>query len=227
LNDLFYNNKNELGEILGIEKQKALDSFMDALISSFEKRYSEHLKFLNKISAAVKHVCSVLDLQRQYLGEKSSPLKKDINLFTMINDTLVMMSDNLKKRDINARLNTNNKILTVSGDQTALMRVFINLIQNVCEAFDIKEYAENRMLKIKLTSSKIKKVIKITFTDNAVGFNPEYSEKLFERGYTSKTNGSGIGLHECRDIVQTHGGKMTIESKGKNKGSTTTIKFPL
>ena len=227
LNDLFYNNKNELEKILGSKKQKALDSFMEALISSFEKRYSDHLEFLDKISAAVKHVCSVLDLQRQYLGEKSSPLKQEINLTTMINDTLLMMSDSLRKRNIHVSLDTNDKKLIISGDQTALMRVFLNLIKNICEAYDAQEPSENRKLIVKLASDKVKKSIKITFTDNAIGFNPEYSEKLFERGYTSKTNGSGIGLHECRDIVEAHGGHMLIESKGENKGSTTIIEFPL
>ena len=227
LNDLFYNDRDELEEILGTEKQKALSSFMEALVSSFEKRYSSHLKFLDKISAAVKHVCSVLDLQRQYLGEKSSPLKKDINLVRMINDTLVMMSDSLKKRNIHVSMDKGGGNLNIAGDQTGLMRVFLNLIKNICEAFDAQEYTTNRTLKVKLSLVRAPKAIKITFTDNAIGFNPKYSEKLFERGYTSKTNGSGIGLHECRDIVESHGGQMKIESKGENKGSTTIIEFPL
>jgi signal transduction histidine kinase len=71
-----------------------------------------------------------------------------------------------------------------------------------------------------------KKEIIIVFSDNGIGFSPEMEEKLFERGFTTKRTGSGIGLYECRSIIESHGGTITIESKGIGTGASTIIKLP-
>jgi signal transduction histidine kinase len=161
------------------------------------------------------------------LKENASPLATKINLATIISDTLVMLSGNLKKKDIEVGFEVEDKNLNISGDQTRLMRVFLNIIKNVCEAFDEKESAgTGRMLKIDLMADKDKREIKVVFSDNGIGFAAGTGEKFFERGFTSKTNGFGIGLHECRSIIESHGGTMTMESEGMNTGAATVITFP-
>ena len=67
----------------------------------------------------------------------------------------------------------------------------------------------------------------ITFTDNGAGFSEEVGGRLFERGFTTKPNGSGIGLHECRSIIASHGGSIAMESEGGNSGATTIVTLPL
>jgi signal transduction histidine kinase len=227
LRDLFNSSEDKLIQVFGEEKQRALNNFMKALITSFEDRRARELEFSGKISSAVGHVCSVLDLQRHYLKENASPLATKINLATIISDTLVMLSGNLKKKDIEVGFEVEDKNLNISGDQTRLMRVFLNIIKNVCEAFDEKESAgTGRMLKIDLMADKDKREIKVVFSDNGIGFAAGTGEKFFERGFTSKTNGFGIGLHECRSIIESHGGTMTMESEGMNTGAATVITFP-
>jgi len=62
---------------------------------------------------------------------------------------------------------------------------------------------------------------------NGIGFEAGSGEKLFERGFTSKVNGSGIGLHECRSIIESHDGTITMKSEGINTGAATIITFPI
>jgi PAS domain S-box-containing protein len=227
LRDMLASNEQEIVKVFGKEKQQALGNFMNALISSFEKRNTNHLEFLEKMSAAVGHVCSVLDLQRHYLREDASPLATKINLSIIINDALVMMSGSLQKRSIQVSLNAGGRKQRISGDQTRLIRVFVNIIKNTCEAFDEVESQDNRKLEISITPDESKKEIKVVFLDNAIGFSPKISKELFKRGFTTKFNGSGIGLHECRSIIESHGGTTTIESNGINTGALTVIKLPL
>lgn len=227
LHDLFIDVEQELINVLGAEKQRALDDFIKALASSLEERNANYLDFTKKMSAAVGHVCSVLDLQRHYLGEKTSPLATKINLLTIVNDTLVMLADNLKKRNIAVVLDAGNENLKVSGDQTRLVRVFLNIIKNVCEAFDEAKSVDDRKLEITVSSDENKKEIKVVFRDNAIGFTPASGEKLFERGFSSKPDGSGIGLHECRSIIESHSGTIVMESNGINSGAVTVITLPV
>ncbi len=227
LRDMFTASEQELISVFGEEKQRSLNDFMKALISSFEERNSRHLDFSRKISAAVGHVCSVLDLQRHYLREKTSLLATEIKLSTIINDTLVMMSGGLHKRSIQVSLDTGDKNLKISGDQTRLIRVFMNIIKNICEAFDEVESKDKRKLEISITPDESKKEIKVIFSDNGIGFPKKTGNELFKRGFTSKPDGSGIGLHECRSIIESHGGTMTIESNGINTGALTVITFPV
>ena len=227
LKDLFITSEKLLAAALGENKSRKLISFIDALAASFEKRSASHTEFFEKISRAIGHISSVLDLQRHYMKEKSTPLASDISLKNMIEDTLVMLAGSQEKRDIQIKMNFRGENPKVSGDQTRLIRVFLNIIKNIYEAFDSAESAETKILSINTESDHEKNEVSIVFTDNACGFLPELAEQLFDRGFTTKEKGSGIGLHECRSIIESHGGTIKIESKGKNTGATVTIILPL
>jgi signal transduction histidine kinase len=228
LRDLFESNEQEIVKVFGKEKQYALDNFMKALIAALEGRNSDYLVFLEKISAAVGHVCSVLELQKRYLREKVLTHAEKINLPAIISDTIVMMSGSFQKRDIEVNFDVEDKEIHISGDKTGLVRVFLNIMKNTCESFDeIKASKDERKLKIAVSVNEKKGEVKIVFSDNGIGFAAGDAEKVFERGFTSKPNGSGIGLHECRMTIESYGGTITMKSDGMNTGVTTTIIFPI
>lgn len=228
LSDLFESNEEKISEVLGKEKQHALDNFMKALINSLERRRTEYLDFLEKISGAVAHVCSVLELQKRYLREKVMTQAAKVNLPDIISDTIVMMSGSFQKRNIKVSFEVESKNINISGDQTSLVRVFLNIMKNTCEAFDeLEAIKDKRKLKISVTSHKNKREVKIVFSDNGIGFAAENIEKIFERGFTSKANGSGIGLHECRLTIESYGGTITMSSNGVNTGAKTIITLPI
>ena len=227
LEEMFAAGEDKLIKAFGKEKQQALNEFIKRLVSSFEKRNDKYLDSFKNISASVGHVCSVLDLQRHYLSEKTFPLIKKINIATIINDTIVMMHGSINKRNIKLLIELGEEDINISGDQTRLIRVFLNIIKNSCEAFDNMDSEEERKMKITVIPDKNKGKINIVFEDNGIGFASEISEELFERGFSSKTNGTGIGLHECRSIIESHDGTISIKSNGVNTGSSTIITLPI
>ncbi len=227
LREMLASSEKELNGAFGREKAQALNNFIAALTNSLEKRNCSYLDFFAKISAAVGHVTSVLDLQRHYMRERHSPLAKEINISTIINDSLVMLSESIKKREIEVELNNEARGLTISGDQTRLIRVFLNIIKNIYEAFDQLEPGPGKKLDIDIRTDEKHNQVVISFKDNAIGFDSETAKKLFERGFTTKYNGSGIGLHECKSVIESHGGTFSIESSGVNSGALTTIKLPI
>lgn len=226
LQDLFASVEKELTGLLGETKEKALVGLIEALTSSLQKRNTNNLEFCEKISNAVGHICAVLDLQRYYLREKSAPLATTFDLKKIIEDALTILASSLQKRNIEVKISAAGIKTLVSGDQTRIMRLFLNIIKNIYEAFDDLEPSPDRKLEINIISDIEKQETTIAFKDNGIGFSPETGGKLFERGFTTKRTGSGIGLHECLAIVESHGGTIAIESNGENTGACTIIKLP-
>jgi signal transduction histidine kinase len=70
--------------------------------------------------------------------------------------------------------------------------------------------------------------VRLTVTDNGHGMSEEILERAFDEFYTTKPagKGSGLGLALCKNLVETCGGTIRIESK-KDVGTTVTIELPL
>ena len=74
LRDMFVSKEKELADILGVEKEKALISFMETLLLTLQKRNTDYVDFFKKISGTVGHINAVLDLQRHYArGARGNP----------------------------------------------------------------------------------------------------------------------------------------------------------
>ena len=65
----------------------------------------------------------------------------------------------------------------------------------------------------------------ITVSDNGYGIVPEAMDKVFVPFFTTKQGGSGIGLSVCRQIMNRHGGSISVISE-EEKGTTFTLQFP-
>jgi signal transduction histidine kinase len=113
----------------------------------------------------------------------------------------------------------------VNGDPVHLTNVFYNLTDNA-----LKYAGAGAVIKI---SSEIERgKVKIHFQDNGPGIDPIYSERIFERYFRISDNpnihnvkGSGLGLHYVRQIVEQHGGKISLNSQ-MGEGSRFTIELP-
>jgi two-component system CheB/CheR fusion protein len=126
-------------------------------------------------------------------------------------------------------LNVNNATLTIGklprieGRKPQFTQLFQNLVSN-----SIK-YRSTEPLKIEIGCIDNKKEWEFFITDNGIGIDPKYNEKIFiifQRLHNrSEYAGTGIGLSICRKIVERHGGKMWVESTA-GKGSTFRFTIP-
>jgi two-component system, sporulation sensor kinase D len=108
-------------------------------------------------------------------------------------------------------------ILRCTVDQ--MKQVILNLTKNALEAMQ-----DGGILR--LTVTKANGSCLITITDNGAGIPQENLEKLFTPFFTSKENGTGLGLVVCKRIIESFGGEISIESKLKI-GTKVRITLPL
>jgi signal transduction histidine kinase len=107
----------------------------------------------------------------------------------------------------------------IKMDQDKFIQLLLNLVKN---AFDAME--RNGLLRIEISTSGSH--CSILVKDNGKGISREELEKIFDPFYTSKEDGTGLGLPICQKIVQDHGGVMEVEST-PDVGTGFMITFPL
>lgn len=139
--------------------------------------------------------------------------KQAVNFSTLLRSSAEMFSlhlqkqGNILKADIAEGLN-------VFGNADLLAQVVANLLQNAA--------AYTQQGEISLWAEKAGREILVTVTDTGTGIAAELLPHVFERGVT--TGGTGFGLYLCKTVVESHGGRIWIES---TQGSGTTASFAL
>ena len=122
------------------------------------------------------------------------------------------------------RFISKKEIAVVYGDEKLLEQVFVNLIANA-----IKYSGKESNPQVDISCEWTEDFTIISISDNGVGFDMNYSDKLFrvfERLHSEEEfNGTGVGLAICKKIMQRHGGDIWGESDGEGKGATFYLKF--
>jgi putative PEP-CTERM system histidine kinase len=108
----------------------------------------------------------------------------------------------------------------IMADREQIQSVVTNLVLNARDAI-----VENGMIQVR-TENHGQRVL-LSVADNGCGMSPTFvKESLFRPFQTTKRKGLGIGLFQCRAIVQAHGGGMQVES-AEGKGTTFVVSFPV
>ena len=118
----------------------------------------------------------------------------------------------------------------VAATRVALQQVISNLLINAAEAIAADgQDREAGLLRITAdpADSNEPHLAHVRFTDNGQGIPAEALPRLFERGFTSKARGSGIGLHWCANTMAAMGGRTFATSDGPGRGACVHLLLPL
>ena len=119
--------------------------------------------------------------------------------------------------------------IQINGNGEQLSKTFMNILGNCVYAVVKKatKVQQDYQPEIKLHAIQQDKHLVLKFTDNGIGIEQTIIDKIFDPFFTTKTTGeaSGVGLYLCHEIVQNHGGTITVESE-KDNYSEFTITLP-
>ena len=107
----------------------------------------------------------------------------------------------------------------IYGDEVQIEEIFINLLNNAIEALE-----KVRRISVETKCDGENVIIKIS--DTGKGIPPEIINDIFKPFYTTKPDGSGIGLSLVKEFVKANSGKIDVKSE-VNKGTEFTITFPV
>lgn len=167
----------------------------------------------------------LLDVARVISGKLQLDLV-EIDLVEIVSNSIETMRPIAEAKHINIDLAVEefDRPHAVTGDRNRLMQIFTNLLTNAikfspdgCGIFVSMSFGDGMM------TTKIR--------DTGKGISPEFLPMVFERFRQDATNASnngglGLGLAIVRNLVELHGGSVSAESEGENRGSTFTVSLP-
>lgn len=185
-------------------------SLADTLCEGVEQDTLEHDDLLMALQAINRRSNGLLQFVENYrkLQRISKPQFEDVRIGDLVADLQHLYPDSIFHYEIE---NEDQRLLM---DRSQIEQVLINLLKNAQEAVENEEIPYVRLTTY-LSSNKRNFIISIT--DNGKGILPEVMERIFVPFFTTKTNGSGIGLSICKQIVTLHGGTITASSKPGDK----------
>jgi len=130
-----------------------------------------------------------------------------------------LMQPTLDSKNIELEIVLKEPGITLDADTNLLEQVLINLIINAMEA--VKEQAEPRIT-LSASMQNQKPVLKVI--DNGIGIPEELQEQVFVPFFSTRKNGSGIGLSLCKQIMMLHQGNIQVQSV-EGKGSIFSLYF--
>ncbi len=189
-----------------------------------KEEYRETLESLRSdIDRMAALVGDMLTLARADSGvERLS--REPVALGELVADVATQLQPLAEEHGTTVRWLGNGQGPVVFGDETRLMQLVLNLVEN-----GIK-YAPGGEVSVEV--SECGRTAQLVVSDNGQGIEPEHLEHLFERYYRADPSrarsdgGTGLGLAICQWIAQAHGGHIEVES-APGSGATFTVTLPL
>jgi two-component system, LuxR family, sensor kinase FixL len=162
--------------------------------------------------------------QIRSMAQKREQGHSIVDINATVKDSLALVQRDLRTQEIRVDLDLFSPKLTVYGDRVQLQQVLINLILNSVQAMrDMTLPAKTIHI---TTAVKDKDSLLVTVKDVGVGISSNDIGRLFAPFFTTKSDGMGMGLSICRSIIESHGGKIWVESP-KEGGALMQIALPI
>ncbi|SVA20068.1 uncharacterized protein METZ01_LOCUS72922 [marine metagenome] len=201
----------------------ALDSIINPKTikdQSLVKKYLEMIKDENKrMYDQVENVLRISQLEKRELNIKKTTL--DLNELIKIAVSHVQLL--LENKNGSIHLNLNAVKSEIQGNETHLVNVMVNIIDNAIKYCD-------KVPEIQVSTENVADKIVLKITDNGIGMSKKVQNKIFEKFYREQTGdlhnikGHGLGLAYVKKIIDYHNGKIALES-ALNKGTVFSIEL--
>ena len=174
---------------------------------------------LDVIEAEIKRADQVLNRFLEAVRPSDVPLRP-ISLNIILREIAALLQTEWQPKGIAFTVTLDDTLPRVRGDEELLRRALMNLIVNACQAMP-----EGGQVTV-TTATDEGGVIRVTVTDTGTGIPPENLERIFKMYYTTKTDGTGIGLPLVRRVVELHHGSVEFLST-VGRGTTVIVRLPL
>ncbi len=200
------------------------DIIKSRLFGSASERYPEYASdIFNSANHLLALINDILNLAKLEAG-KFQLQEQEIDLAVIVNDSLHLFEKQAREGNIRLSVTLDPEVLSVRADERRLRQVLLNLLSNA-----VKFTRENG--DVRVTSARRNGGLAISVSDTGIGIASEDIPKVIapfgqvESKVRRKHEGTGLGLPLAKQLVELHGGLLTIDSK-LDVGTTVTILLP-
>ncbi|HSZ00120.1 MAG TPA: PAS domain-containing protein [Terriglobales bacterium] len=153
------------------------------------------------------------------LFKKTAPQREPVNINELIREIALLLQNEIRRHSVVVHLGLAENLPEVMADRVQLQQVLMNLMLNAIEAMQ----GVSAHLEINSQQTDDGQLL-IAVSDTGLGLPTEKADQIFDAFFTTKPQGTGMGLAISRSIVESHGGRLWASS---NSGRGATFRFTL
>jgi len=201
--------------------------FLLALAADFVEQNRELIRTVERVNSQTSHIVDIVRAQRGF--DSKAMTSKDVNLRQAILGALRIVQDSFASRGIQTQVNCDDAPEEIRIQETQFNQMLVNLLKNAMEAIDeLKESGGLEELpRIEIRAYVRQDFLVLEVQDNGIGIEQKNLKAIFGAGYTTKQEGSGLGLHSAANFVTGSGGKIQPLSDGYGTGTTMRVTLRL
>ena len=194
--------------------------FLLALADDFNAAYVKLRPTVHRIKDRVEYVTDIIRTQRTF-GSDSMKVK-NVTLETSINVAVGLLQESLTWRGITIGIDCQDAPKEIRIRESQFHQMLINLIKNAVEAIEERHRAGtfDELPRIGIKAYLNGEFLAFDVSDNGIGIDPANLQQVHAAGYTTKSDGSGLGLHSVANFVREMGGLLQPLSTGIGAGTT-------
>ena len=201
--------------------------FLLALANDFVKQNQQFVRTVERVRSQTGHIVDIVRTQRGF--DSKAMTCKDVNLRQAILGALRILHDSFASRGIRTHVNCGNAPEEIRVQEAQFNQMLVNLLKNSMEAIDeLKQSGGLEGLpRIEVRAYARRDFLVLDVLDNGIGIAQKNLKAIFKAGYTTKPEGSGLGLHSAANFVTGSGGKIQPLSGGLGTGTTMRVMLRL
>jgi len=208
----------------------SINGFSEVLYDeTFGPLNEKQKQYVNNVLTSGKHLLllinQILDMAKVEAGKMKLALSS-LSMKSLLNDISMLVADMVSKKKIELLLEIAEDMPNIEADELKVKEIIYNLLSNA-----VKFTPGGG--KIGMRAKKLDSQIEVVVWDTGVGIAAENMGKIFEgffrvdTPYSRVTEGTGLGLPLSKKLVELHGGKFSVDSKGLNKGTSVRFTLPI
>jgi signal transduction histidine kinase len=214
INHEIMNSAIPISNLTSVVKQVLGNKEMNTLKEITSDELDDIKLSLNTIESRTNGLVSFIKAVKSFNSIKKS-IFVEVDFRNVVDEVLQLFRSEIQSQKITVDL-IGEKSFIMIADKNLIEQLLINIIKNAIEAL---KKVSNPKITINFNSNKSLKI-----KDNGIGISPDKINEVFVPFYTTKKEGSGIGLSVCRQIMILHKGEINISSI-EDEGTIITLSF--
>lgn len=158
--------------------------------------------------------------------------RREFDLVEMVEEMVLFVEPQANKQKTHLKVKVPSEPVKISGSQDQIRQTLLSLMVNALEAVGDR-MGSDEPGEVEVGVHQVGEEVALWVADNGSGVDPRVAEDIFDLHFTTKEAGSGIGLHVARQVIEDHGGELTLAAPdaaragSSDTGSLFKIRLPI